>query len=34
LVGVVTGVDSSSGSTVLKLGDVDVSVSNIDSISS
>ncbi|PKU26003.1 flagellar hook assembly protein FlgD [Telmatospirillum siberiense] len=34
LVGTVTGIDSSSGSTVLKVGDVDVSISNVDSISS
>lgn len=34
LVGVVTGVDSSSGTTVLKVGDVEVAVSNIASISS
>lgn len=34
LVGTVTGVDSSSGSTVLKIGDISVSVSNVDSISS
>lgn len=34
LVGKVTGVDSSSGTTVLKIGDIDVSVSDVDSISS